>query len=258
MKNAKKHASLFIVFAAAAGLACGLLGIGGPRLAVQTAVSQRQLPIYSVDTPQKTVALGINCAWDDQDMDTILQTLCDKQVKATFFLVGSFCRQCPEAVRKIAQAGHELASHSNTHPDMTKLTREQIAGQLSDSRAAIEQAGGGRVRLFRAPSGAYNDLVVGTARELGWEVVQWDNDTLDWKGGEAPELVANGTKRLQNGSIILLHAGAKHTAEALPALIDAVRGAGYEFSPVGDMLLEQPCEIDHTGRQHPVKAADKN
>lgn len=250
MKNRKKGARL-IALAAVVGLVCGM-GFGVPRPAVETAAAQRQLPVYSVDTPKKAVALGFNCAWDDKDLDAILKTLDDKQVKASFFLVGSFCRQCPGAVRKIAGAGHELASHSNTHPDMTKLTREQIAGQLADSQAAIEKAGGGTVRLFRAPSGAYNDLVVRTARELGWEIVQWDNDTLDWKGGEAPELVANGTKRLQNGSIILLHAGARHTAEALPQLIDAVRAAGYDFAPVGELLLPPPYAIDHTGRQHPA------
>lgn len=76
-----------------------------------------------------------------------------------------------------------------------------------------------------------------------------NSDTLDWKGGEAPELIANGMKKLQNGSILLLHAGAKHTAEALPGLIDAARGKGYEFDCVGGLIFPPPYEIDHTGRQ---------
>lgn len=223
--------------------------VGWLHPAVQTAATTRKLPIYSVDTPEQRVSLGINCAWDDSGLDEILQTLRDKNVKATFFLVGSFCRHYPEAVEKIAAAGHELASHSNTHPDMAKLTREEIKKQLDDSRSAIEQACGQRVSLFRPPSGSYNDLVVRTARELGWEVVQWDNDTLDWKGVSAADFVANGTKKLQNGSIILLHAGAKHTAEALPLLIDTVEQKGYAFCAVGDLILPAPYTIDHTGRQ---------
>lgn len=248
----KKRVTICLTLLMTALLTVGTVGMGMLHPAVKTAVTARKLPIYSVDTPEAKVALGINCAWDDSDLNDILQTLSDKNVKVTFFLVGSFCRHYPQAVQKISAAGHELGSHSNTHPDMTKLTREEIQKQLDDSRSVIEQACGERVTLFRPPSGAYNDLVVGTARELGWEVIQWDNDTLDWKGVPAADLVANGAKKLQNGSIILLHAGAKHTAEALPALIDAVEEKGYTFCPVGDLILPAPYTIDHTGRQSPI------
>lgn len=154
-------------------------GIMIPPRPVETASSSRKLPVYSVDIQERKAALGINCAWDDSDLDAILQTLEEKDVKATFFLVGSFCRRYPEAVQKIAAAGHELGSHSNTHPDMTKLGRDEIKKQLDDSRAAIKQACGQEVRLFRPPSGAYNDLVVETARGAGWEVIQWDCEWLD-------------------------------------------------------------------------------
>lgn len=250
-KRARQWRGFACVFLATA-LVLGIAGLGHMRRSTAAAATARKLPIYSVDLPEKKVALGINCAWDDSDLDSILQTLRDKNVKATFFLVGSFCRHYPEAVRRIADAGHELGSHSNTHPDMTKLDRNEIIKQLDDSRNAIKQACGKEVTLFRPPSGAYNDLVVETARELGWEVIQWDCDTLDWKGGTAPELVVNGTSKVQNGSIILLHAGAKHTAEALPQLIDTVRRQGYDFDCVGNLVLTKPYEIDHAGRQHKI------
>lgn len=215
-----------------------------------TSANPRELPIYSVETTENRVALGINCAWDDKDIDSILQTLAEKDVKATFFLVGNWCGQYPDAALKIAAAGHEIGSHSQTHPDMTKLSREEIERQLNDSKACIEKVTGKEIRLFRPPSGAYNNLTVSTARALGWEVVQWDCDTLDWKGGETPEIVQNGTKKLQNGSILLLHAGTKHTAEALPALIDTIREQGFNLTPVGRLLYLPPYAIDHTGRQH--------
>ena len=218
--------------------------------AEEASVSQKPLPIYSVEIPEKKAALGINCAWDDKDIGIILETLRKKNVKATFFLVGSFCRHYPQAVKQIADEGHELASHSNTHPDMAKLSREEILKQLWDSQEAIHNACGQTVHLFRSPSGSYNDLVVKTVRNEGWEIVQWDNDTLDWKGCEAPALIENGTKNLRNGSILLLHAGAKHPAEALPGLIDAIRSKGYELDTIGNLLLPEPYFCDHTGRQY--------
>lgn len=221
----------------------------GAQESVPAAAAARQIPIYSVGTEESKVALGINCAWDDHDVDALLATLKEKDVKATFFLVGSFCRQFPEAVAKIAEAGHELASHSNTHPDMTKLDRDGIMQQLNDSRDAIAQITGEQVSLFRAPSGAYNNLVVQTARAQGWEVVQWDNDTLDWKGVSPDELVKNGTRHLQNGSILLLHSGAKYTSQALSELIDTIRAKGYSFESVGELVLPKPYTVDHTGRQ---------
>lgn len=226
-----------------------LIGFSGRVMQTSTA-QQRELPIYSVDTPEKRVALGINCAWDDSDIDSFLSILQEHNAKATFFLVGSWCDQYPDSVRKLAQAGMELGSHSNTHPDMVKLDRAQIEDELRESGRKIAELTGQVPHLFRAPSGSYNNLVVSTARELGWEVIQWDCDTIDWKGGEADTLLANAKKRLQNGSILLLHVGAPHTLEALPALLDMIEDNGYELVRVGELIYEPPYTIDHQGRQH--------
>lgn len=154
-----------------------LLGVAGNTM--HTNSRPRELPIYSVETSEKKVALGINCAWDDSDIDILLKLLDERKIKATFFIVGDWCDKYPQAVKKLADAGHELGSHSDTHPDMTKLSREQIVQQLTRSKQKIEAVSGKAIGLFRAPSGAYNDLVVTTARDLGWEVIQWSNDIFD-------------------------------------------------------------------------------
>lgn len=165
-----------------------LMGVAGNVMGVSAA--PRELPIYSVETPEKVLSLGINCAWDDSDIDEILKLLDERGVKATFFVVGTWADHYPDAVRRIAAAGHEVGSHSNTHPDMTKLGREEIAQQLDASGSKLEALTGQRPVLFRAPSGAYNNLVVSTARALGWEVIQWSNDSLDWKGLSVEEITA--------------------------------------------------------------------
>ncbi len=163
-----------LVLAVTLAAACCLLGT--VKTAIRTNAVPRELPIYSVNTPDKQMALTINCAWDDSDIDRLLQILEDRNIRATFFIVGDWCDKYPDAVRKLAQAGHELGSHSDTHPDMARQTREQITAELNASGQKIETVSGQKIHLFRAPSGSYNNLVVSTARALGWEVIQWSND----------------------------------------------------------------------------------
>ena len=222
------------------------LGVGRSLL---TSAKPRELPIYSVEREEKLAALGINCAWDDSDIDVILSLLEERQVKATFFLVGDWCRKYPEAAQKLAQAGHELGSHSDTHPDMTKLSQEEIQAQLERSRETIQEVTGQTVRLFRPPSGAYNDLVVSTARTLGWEVIQWSNDSLDWKTPPVESMVERVCRKAAPGDILLWHAGRKNTPAALAQVLDQLMGQGYQFVTVGELIYPQPYTIDHTGRQ---------
>ena len=225
-----------------------LMGVAGNVMGVSAA--PRELPIYSVETPEKVLSLGINCAWDDSDIEEILKLLDERGVKATFFVVGTWADHYPDAVRRIAAAGHEVGSHSNTHPDMTKLRREEIAQQLDASGSKLEALTGQKPVLFRAPSGAYNNLVVSTARSLGWEVIQWSNDSLDWKGLSVEEITARVTGAAGPGDIMLFHAGKPNTAEALRRVIDTLAAQGYRFAPVGELVYGPPYTIDHTGRQH--------
>ena len=240
-----------------------LLGLGGLVLALAAAMgagghvvrvlaaAQRQLPIYSVETPKKQAALGINCAWDDSGIDEILALLEERGIKATFFLVGEWCEAYPQAAQKLAQAGHELGSHSQTHRDMTQLGREQIIQELEDSAKSIRAATGQVPNLFRPPSGAYNDLVVSTARELGWEVIQWDVDSLDWTEPPIEEMVKRVCEKCRPGSILLWHAGKPDTPLALAQSLDRLMGEGYTFCTVGELIHPQPYRLDHTGRQFP-------
>ena len=225
----------------------GIAGAAGRVVGVST--RPRELPIYSVETTEKAAALGINCAWDDSDIGRLLGLLEERKIRATFFVVGDWCDRYPEAVRRIAAAGHELGSHSNTHPDMTKLSREEVAQQLTRSREKLETVSGQEIRLFRPPSGAYNDLVVVTARELGFEVIQWSNDSIDWKTPPVEEMVERVCGRAQKGDILLFHAGKANTPAALEQILDRLTNEGYQFVTVGDLVYSPPYTIDHTGRQ---------
>ena len=142
----------------------------------------KMLPIYNVQTNEKKVALTMNCAWNADDIDQILKTLKENEVKITFFMVGDWIEKFPEEVKKINEAGHEIASHSNTHPHVNNLSYEENIEEIEKSNEKIEKTTGKRTKIYRAPYGEYNDTVIKAANDKGYYTIQWNLDTLDYTG----------------------------------------------------------------------------
>ncbi len=218
--------------------------------AVAVAAEPRDIPIYCVETENKKVAISFDAAWGNEQTETLLQILEEKQVTATFFLVGDWVSKYPDSVKAIAKAGHDVENHSNTHPYMTKLSTEEMASEITNCNNKIKELTGKYPTLFRPPYGDYNNLVVKAVKDQNMYCIQWDIDSLDWKNPTAAEMVQKIINKLQNGSIILMHNGATNTPEALPMIIDAVRAEGYEFAPISEILLEGDYTTDHEGRMH--------
>ena len=212
----------------------------------------RRLPVYSVEREDRRIAITFDCAWGTDHTDAILGALERQGVRATFFMVEFWTEKYPEFVRKIDAAGHEIGTHSATHSHMAGMEQGRIRDELRTSSEAITAVTGKAVRLFRAPFGEYDDRLVQTAEEEGYTVIQWDVDSLDWKDLSASEIALRVTGRVRPGSIILCHNNGLHTAEALPAILDALQNGGYTFVPVGELLLEGEYTVDAQGRQRPA------
>lgn len=142
--------------------------------------SQKLLPIYNVDTKENKVSLTMNCAWNADDIDSILKTLEDNNVKITFFMVGDWIDKFPEAVKKIADSGNEIGSHSDTHPHVNNLSYEENISEIEKSNDKIEKITGKRTNLYRPPYGEYNNTVIKAANDKGYYSIQWSQDTLDY------------------------------------------------------------------------------
>lgn len=147
-----------------------------------SSVTEKLLPIYNVQTEEKEVAFTMNCAWNADDIDRILKTLQEHQTQITFFMVGDWIEKFPEAVKKIYEAGHEIASHSNTHPHVNNLSYEQNIEEIEKSNDKIEKITGKRTKIYRAPYGEYNDTVIKAAQDKEYYTIQWNLDTLDYTG----------------------------------------------------------------------------
>lgn len=210
----------------------------------------RKLPIYYVKTEEKKVAISFDCAWGVDHTCKLLETMEKEGIKCTFFTVKFWTERYPEYVKKIFDAGHEIGTHSATHPYMSKLDKDAIIKELSSSSAAIENITGKKVELFRPPYGDYDDLLIETAQSQGLYTIQWSVDSLDWKDISAKEIVSRVVSRVKNGSIVLFHNQGLHTYEALPTIISELKAKGFEFVPIGELIYRENYSVAVDGGQY--------
>lgn len=218
--------------------------------AVYAGKTTRKLPVYCVQTDEKKVAITFDAAWGADKTEQILQTLIDHDVKATFFAVEFWTEKYPSLLKKLHDSGRvEIGTHSSTHPHMNSLTKSQMELELTSSVKAIEAVTGVKPTLFRAPFGEYNNALLETAETQGLFTIQWDVDSLDWKGVKSEKMASRILSKVQNGSIVLMHNDGEHTLEALPAIIEGIKNKGYSLVTVSELIYKDSFVIDNTGKQ---------
>lgn len=218
---------------------------------IQTsATTSKLLPIYSVDTEENKVALTINCAWNAEDIDLILRTLTENNAKATFFIVGDWANKFPDAVKKISDSGHELANHSETHAHVNNLNYEKNVEEITKCSDRINKITGTQTTLYRGPYGEYNDTVIKAAEDNKHVMIQWNIDSLDYKGLTGEQMWERIEPKLNKGSIILMHNGTENTALSLDTIIKNIKEKGYELVTVSDLIYKDNYTIDNNGVQH--------
>ena len=217
---------------------------------VQTsATNQKRLPIYNVETTENKVALTMNCAWNADDIDSILETLKNNDTQITFFMVGDWIEKFPDAVKKISEAGHEIASHSDAHPHVNNLSYEENIEEIKKSNEKIEKITGSRTNIYRPPYGEYNDTVIKAAEDKGYYCIQWNLDTLDYTGLTGDEMWNRLKDKLKSGDIILTHNGTEHTADSLEQIIKNIKAKGLKLVKVSDLIYKDGYTINNNGTQ---------
>jgi len=218
---------------------------------VGVSASQRQLPVYCVQRDDKVVSLSFDAAWGNEDTQQLIDILDKYNINTTFFVVGDWVDKFPESVKALADAGNEVMNHSLNHAHFSSLSAEQITADINACNDKISEITGKIPTLFRCPYGEYNDTVINTVNNMGMTAVQWNIDSLDWKGLSADEIKNRVLKDIVPGSIILFHNAAENTPEALPGIIESLLADGYTIVPISQILLSGEYTIDNTGKQCP-------
>jgi peptidoglycan-N-acetylglucosamine deacetylase len=189
------------------------------------------------------IALTIDTEHPDRpctpgNLPAILDALRAAGTRASFFIQGRWASANPAIARRIAEDGHTIGNHSNSHAPMDMLTDAGIAGSMSEAEEMIERASGVNPRpWFRCPYGHGQDdpRVLAAIERAGYRHVSWTIDTYDWQPDRTPadlvERVLDGHAREGDGAIAIMHSWPDVTAAALPALLERLRRAGAD--PVG-------------------------
>lgn len=164
-------------------------------------------------------------------------------------MVGTWIDKYKDAVKLLSDGGHDIGNHSDQHAHVNKLSLEQNIEDMKKCSSRIEAITGHPSILYRGPYGEYNNTVMRAAEATGHKVIQWDVDTLDYKGLTPSEMCDRIVKKIRNGSIILMHNDTKHTSEGLQMIINTITELGYEIVPVSELIYEENYEINHEGRQ---------
>jgi len=188
--------------------------------------------------------------WGNEDTQQLIDTLKKYNVNATFFVVGAWVDKYPESVKALSDAGNEVMSHSNDHAHFNSLTSEEITANVTAGNDKIEKVTGKKPTLFRCPYGEYDNHVITTVKGMGITPIQWNVDSLDWKGIDAQQITSRVMKNVVPGSIILFHNAAEHTPEALPGIIEQLLAQGYKIVPVSQLILQGDYQIDNAGVQY--------
>lgn len=216
---------------------------------IQTMSQAKKLPIYNVDTSEAKIAFTMNCAWNADDIDQILATLSKHNTHITFFMVGDWVDKYPDAVKKISEAGHEIANHSDGHKHVNNLSLEENEKEVKLCSDKIETITGKKTTLYRGPYGEYNNSVIQAAENQKHITIQWSLDTLDYKGLTADEMWARLNGKVKNGDIILSHNGTKHTADSLDKILTNLESNGFKVVTVSDLIYKDNYIIDNNGTQ---------
>lgn len=201
-------------------------------------------PIYSANVTNTEIGLTFDISWGEITAEPILDILKEKGIHATFFLSSPWASKHEALVKRMVAEGHEIGSHGNRHVDLNTLSPGELEREILTSQEVLEKISGQKISLLRPPNGAYDNKVISVSHRLGYKVIQWSVDSLDWKRPGPEAVINNVLNGIRNGhgakpgDIILFHASdsAPDTIKALPVVLDRLRAKNSSLVPVGQLL----------------------
>jgi peptidoglycan-N-acetylglucosamine deacetylase len=229
---------------------------------------------FSVNVDGPYIAMTFDDGPSPETTPRLLDILKQRNIKATFFMIGQNAERNPAIVKRILAEGHEIGNHSWTHPQLSKLSDDRVTEEINKTQNAIKDASGYIPVLLRPPYGAI------TARQKEWiekqfglSVIIWSVDPFDWKRPGASVIEQRILAGARPGAIVLSHDIHKQTVDAMPATLDALAAKGFKFVTVSQLIAmnkpkssptpspqSRPSGSPHASptKKHPKLAASGN
>ena len=202
---------------------------------------KEEQPAQSTNAPKSTVDASkpmVALTFDDgpgKYEDRILAAFQKYGGKGTFFFVGNQAEKYPNVVKRVAEAGHEVANHSYKHENLPKLSQAGATQSLAKTNEILRRLSGQSVSLVRPPYGATSSSVKAALQNQGQPSILWSIDTLDWKTRNAKSSINIVLQQVKDGDVILMHSIYAQSAEAAEALIPALQERGYQLVTVSEL-----------------------
>ncbi len=195
---------------------------------------------YCGDEKEKVLYLTFDAGYENGYTPEILDVLKKEKVPAAFFVVGTYIRQNPELIKRMAAEGHIVGNHTMDHPDMSAIEDEgSFRQQLKQVEDLYKEATGKKMQKFyRPPQGKFSFTNLETAQKLGYQTAFWSLAYVDWYVDQQPsreEALSKLLPRTHNGAVILLHSTSKTNAQILQELITKWKEEGYQFKSLKDL-----------------------
>jgi probable sporulation protein (polysaccharide deacetylase family) len=191
---------------------------------------------YKGNVDDKIVAFACNVDWGNEYIQPMLNILSENNIKITFFVTGRWAEKNPDLLKAIYDEGHEIGNHGYEHLEYDKLNYEKNREQILTAHEIIKKILGIESKFFAPPAGAYNEYTVKAAKDIGYEIIMWSIDTIDWREDSNKDVIVNRIRgKLHNSAIVLMHPTAE-TVKALPEIISYILDNGYKIGTIGDVV----------------------
>ena len=188
----------------------------------------------SVAREEKKIALTFDDGPSHSCTGRLLDGLLERDVKATFFLIGENAKENPKLVKRIYDEGHLIGNHTYTHVEITKISDEEAKIELEKTDHVISSITGEHVQYMRPPFGAWQKEL---ENELNVLPVLWTVDPLDWTTENVDEIVNKVVTETEENDIILLHDCYDSSVDAAFQIIDILKKEGFEFVTVDELMI---------------------
>ena len=200
-------------------------------------IPEQKTTVSSVHVDGPYIALTFDDGPSEKLTPRLLDLLGQHHIHATFFVIGENVAQHPEILQRAVREGHEIGNHSWSHPNLAKMSDDAVRSQIKRTEEAITGAIGSRPVLLRPPYGSITPRQKHLIHDdLGYEIILWDVDPLDWKE-PGPNIVSSRIlKETRPGSIVLSHDIHAQTIQAMPATLTELEAKGFKFVTVSELL----------------------
>ena len=186
----------------------------------------------AINEEDKRIELTFDQGYENGYTEKILDTLKEKNVKATFFLVGDYAQKNPELVKRMIADGHNVGNHTQSHPSMPSLSAEKIKEEIGQLHDYVKENFGYEMKELRPPMGEFSEFSLDETKKAGYTTKLWSFAYKDWLTDDQPDPAYAKQKLIDgahDGAIYLLHSVSKTNAEGLGDVIDGIRAKGFEF-----------------------------